>query len=85
MDTTDELIIQVRGLAADKGFDAILRLSMKQHAKPGAVEIRMQWAHQKMYHLVGAYTRESHQKVMADMVQLHTRYGVPIPYAEELK
>jgi len=38
-----------------------------------------------MYHLVGAYSREARQQVMAEMLKVNTQYGVPIPYESELK
>lgn len=84
-DTTEELIFQVRGLASDKGYDSIFRLSMSRHAKLGSAALKQRWANQKMYHLVAEYSREARQQVMAEMLKVHTRYGVPIPYESELK
>jgi hypothetical protein len=34
---------------------------------------------------VAEYSREARQQVMAEMLKVHTRYGVPIPYESELK
>ena len=82
---TEELIFQVRGLAADRGFDAIVRLKLRESAQPGGAELKTQWAHQKMYYLVGDYTRASHQKVLSEMLQVHKAYGVAIPYETELR
>jgi len=84
-DSTEELVFQIRGLAADKGYDSIFRLSMTRHAKLGTAAVKRRWASQKMYHLVGAYSREARQQVMAEMLKVNTQYGVPIPYESELK
>lgn len=84
-DTTGELILQVRGLAAGKGYDSIIRLKLAEQAKQGTAAVKARWAYQKMYHLVGAYSREAHQQVMAEMLRVNTLYNVPIPYASELK
>ncbi len=84
-ETTEELVFQVRGLASDKGYDSIFRLSMSRHAKLGSAALKQRWANQKMYHLVADYSREARQQVMAEMLKVHTHYGVPIPYESELK
>ena len=84
-DSTEELVFQVRGLAADKGYDSIFRLSMTRHAKLGTAAVKQRWANQKMYHLVSAYSREAQQQLMAEMLKVNTQYGVPIPYEDELK
>jgi Mg-chelatase subunit ChlD len=84
-DTTEELVFQLRGLAADKGYDSIFRLSMTRHAKLGVAAVKQRWARQKMYHLVGAYSRDAQQQTMAEMLKVHAQYGVPIPYEAELK
>ena len=84
-DTTEELIFQVRGLAADKGYDSIFRLSLMRHAKLGTPAVKARWARQKMYHLVGAYSREPGQQTLAEMLKVNKQYGVPIPYESELK
>jgi len=84
-DTTVELILQVRGLAAGKGYDSIIRLNLAEQAKAGTAGVKARWAHQKMYHLVGTYSREAHQQVMAEMLKVNALYGVPIPYKSELK
>jgi len=82
---TEELVFQVRGLAADKGYDSIFRLSMTRHAKLGTAAVKQRWAVQKMYHLVGAYSREAQQQLFAEMLKVNAQYGVPIPYEAELK
>ena len=84
-DATEELVFQIRGLAADKGYDSIFRLSMTRHAKLGTAAVKQRWALQKMYHLVGAYSREARQQIMAEMLKVNAQYGVPIPYESELK
>ena len=82
---TEELVFQVRGLAADKGYDSIFRLSLTRHAKLGTPAVKARWAQQKMFHLVGAYSRDAQQQFFAEMLKVNKQYGVPIPYADELK
>jgi len=84
-ESTEELVFQVRGLAGDKGYDSIFRLSMTRHAKLGTPAVKQRWAFQKMYHLVAAYSREAQQQLMAEMLKVNAQYGVPIPYEAELK
>ncbi len=84
-DTSDELVFQVRGLAADKGYDSIFRLSLTRHAKMGSPAVKAKWAQQKMFHLVGAYSRDPQQQTLADMLKVNQQYGVEIPYEAELK
>jgi Mg-chelatase subunit ChlD len=84
-ETSDELVFQVRGLAADKGYDSIFRLSLTRHAKLGTAAIKAKWAQQKMFHLVGAYSRHPEQQLFADMLKVSKLYGVEIPYEQELK
>ncbi|MDD4017530.1 MAG: VWA domain-containing protein [Kiritimatiellae bacterium] len=84
-DPTEELVFQIRGLAADKGYDSIFRLSLTRHAKLGAAAVKQRWALQKMYHLVGAYSRDAQQQLFAEMLKVNRQYGVPIPYESELK
>jgi len=82
---TEELIFQIRGLAAGKGYDSIFRLNMARHAQAGTAAVKNRWAIQKMYHLVGAYSREASPQTMEVMRQINQEYGVAIPYADQLK
>lgn len=82
---TEELVFQLRGLAAGKGYDSIFRLSLTRHAKLGSPAVKARWAQQKMFHLVSAYSREPQQQVFAEMLKINKQYGVAIPYEEELK
>ncbi len=84
-DTTAELVFQVRGLAAGKGYDSIFRLSLSRHAKLGTPAVKARWSQQKMFHLVGAYSRRPSQGLMAEMLKVNGQYGVPIPYADEIR
>ena len=82
---TEELVFQLRGLAAGKGYDSIFRLSLTRHAKLGLPALKTRWTQQKMFHLVGAYSRDPQQQIFAEMLKMHKLYGVKIPYEEELK
>ncbi|MEI7901969.1 MAG: VWA domain-containing protein [bacterium] len=84
-DGTDELVFQIRGLAADKGYDSIFRLSLTQHAKLGTSAVKTRWAQQKMFHLVGGYSRDAQPRLFEEMLKVNKQYGVPIPYESELK
>jgi len=81
----EELIFQIRGLAVDKGYDSIFRLNMARHAQAGTAAVKDRWAIQKMYHLVGAYSRDASPQTMETMRRLNQEYGVAIPYADQLK
>jgi len=82
---TDELVFQLRGLAAEKGYDSIFRLSLTRHAKLGTSMVKTRWTQQKMFHLVGAYSRDPQQQTFAEMLKVNKLYGVKIPYEDELK
>ena len=82
---TEELVFQLRGLAAGKGYDSIFRLSMTRHAKLGSPALKARWAQQKMFHLVAAYSRAPQQQTFAEMLKVNKQYSVPIPYESELK
>jgi hypothetical protein len=84
-DGTQELVFQLRGLAAEKGYDSIFRLSLTRHAKLGSAAIKTRWTQQKMFHLVGEYSRDPQQRTFAAMLKLNKAYGVKIPYEDELK
>ena len=82
---TEELVFQLRGLAAGKGYDSIFRLSMTRHAKLGVPALKARWAQQKMFHLVAAYSRTPQQQTFAEMLKVNKQYSIPIPYENELK
>ncbi len=82
---TEDLILQVRGLAAGKGYDSIFRLNIKQHAKSGSSLLKAHWARQKMFYLVGEYAIRAHQQTFAEMLKMNKKYGVDIPYKVDLK
>ncbi|MDX9866669.1 MAG: VWA domain-containing protein [Kiritimatiellia bacterium] len=84
-DTTEELVFQIRGLAADKGYDSIFRLSLSRHAKLGTAAVRQRWAYQKLYHLVSVYAVDPRQQVLAEMLKVNRQYGIPIPYESEMR
>ncbi|MDD2599060.1 MAG: VWA domain-containing protein [Kiritimatiellae bacterium] len=84
-DGTEELVLQVRGLAAGKGYDSIFRLNIREFAKPGSPLIKLHWARQKMFYLVGEHTVRPHQQIFAEMLKVNQKFGVEIPYKVELK
>ncbi len=84
-DGTEELVFQLRGLAADKGYDTIFRLNLARQARQGAPALRQRWALQKMYYLVGAYSREARPETLEEMRKVNAQYGIPVPYESELK
>lgn len=81
---TKELVFQVRGLAAAKGYDSVFRLPIQQ-ARRGTEALKQRWAEQKMYHLAGEYSRCESPVLMTKMRQLHSRFSIQIPYAKKLK
>ena len=79
------MVFQIRGLAADKGYDSVFKLNFAKQATTGTKDVRTLWAHQRMYHLVGEYSRFGDPKTMAEMQELNKKYNIPIPYKKELK
>ena len=47
--------------------------------------VKTRWTQQKMFHLVGAYSRDPQQQTFAEMLKVNKLYGVKIPYEDELK
>ncbi|MBQ9431076.1 MAG: VWA domain-containing protein [Kiritimatiellae bacterium] len=84
-DTTEELVFQVRGLAAEKGYDSIFRINLARHGKAATAKVKSRWAQQKMYHLVGEFARTKEPGLLAEMQELNRKYGVAIPYEKEMK
>ncbi len=84
-DTTRELIFQIRGLADGKGYDSIFRLNMASHARAGNAIIQQNWISQKMFYLLGEYARSPDKRLLNEMLKLHQRYNIEIPYAGELE
>ena len=83
--STKQIVCQIRGLASAKGYDSILHLDVGQgSAKGGRSDIKKRWVQQKMYHLVGEYSRQPRRDVMEEMVKLNKQYGVAIPYKTQL-
>ena len=83
--STKQIICQIRGLASAKGYDSILHLDMgKGTASSGKSDIKKRWVQQKMYHLVGEYSRQPRRDVMEDMLKLNKQYGIAIPYKTQL-
>ncbi|MBP5319928.1 MAG: VWA domain-containing protein [Kiritimatiellae bacterium] len=83
--TTQDVVFQIRGLAADKGYDSVFRLNFSKQAKAGTKDVRTLWARQRMYHLVGEYSRYGDPKTLAEMQELNKKFNIPIPYRNELK
>ena len=82
---TENLVFQVRGLAAGKGYDSIFRLNMAKDAKAGSSFLKSLWARQKMFYMVGEYSIKPHQQTFAEMLKINQKYGIEIPYNLELK
>ncbi|MFO7937096.1 MAG: VWA domain-containing protein [Kiritimatiellia bacterium] len=82
---TEELVFQVRGLAAGKGYDSVFRLNIKKHGKSGSRLLKEHWARQKMFYLAGDYSVNPHQQTFAEMLKINKKFGVEIPYKIDLK
>jgi hypothetical protein len=80
---TKELIFQLRGLAAGKGYESLFRLDLERQGKAGAAAIKQHWAYRKMYELTGDWFRDGKQETMAAMLKVSQQYGVPVPVKEE--
>lgn len=82
--TTKEIVFQIRGLAATKGYDSVFRLPISQ-VHQGTKRLKLRWAQQKMYHLAGEYSRHHSPALLGKMREIHSQFSIPIPYEKKLK
>lgn len=77
------LVFQATGRADDIECDMVFDIDLSQAAE-GDKAIRMDWAWQKAYALIGEHSRTRKVDVMGELRQLRKDYGIRIPYRDEL-
>jgi Ca-activated chloride channel family protein len=80
----DRVVFQVVGRSGEKGCDMVFDLKMDQAVK-GDVVIREEWAWHNIYGLIGEHTRTKDPAAVSEIKRLAKRYGLSVPYADELK
>ena len=80
-----DVIVQVRGKSTESDCDVLLRMPVAE-SKPaaGGDNLRLQWARQRMYDLIGEYARTGDKSLLSEMRDLSLRLRIPIPYEDEL-
>jgi len=74
------VVFQVVGQADDALCDMIFSLCLDEVQKSKDKTIRLEWAKQKIYRLIGEYTRTAKQDVLEELRKTSRTYRVPIPH-----
>ena len=74
---TQEVVLQIRGLAGEKAYDSVVRLKLSE-ATVGAGEIKTRWANQKMFHLASLYALNPVERrpLLIDMQNLGKQFNI---------
>ncbi len=70
---------QIVGNGVDVDCDIIFPIDLRT-ARSGKKEIRKQWAWQKVYYLIGEYTRTGDPRIFSQIRKLGATYGIKVPY-----
>ena len=77
---TEGVVFQVTGDAGKTRCDMVFDLALDSTAKSRDEEIRILWAKQKLYHLLGQYARSPDKALYREIKQTARAYGVRIPH-----
>lgn len=78
------LVFRATGQAGDVTCDMVFDVDLTQ-VETGDGGIRTQWAWQKVYDLIGEHNRTQSGQVLRELRALGKRYGIRIPYRDELR
>jgi hypothetical protein len=73
-------VFQAVGDTKTAKCDMIFDVPLGKSARKGEKEIRTEWAKQKIYHLIGEYTRNPNTKTLKLIKTTARMYRVNIPY-----
>lgn len=76
----DRIVFQVVGQGLQRRCDMIFNLPVTDETKTRDKSIRMDWARQKIYHLIGEFTRTRNPDVLETLRGTSRDYRVPIPH-----
>jgi hypothetical protein len=74
------IVFQAVGDAKDTRCDMVFDIPLGKNAPKGEKSIRTEWAKQKIYHLIGEYTRNPNPKTLKQIKTTAKMYKVDIPY-----
>ena len=80
----ERLVFQAVGQSGDTKCDMLFDLNLAWGLKSRDKTIRQEWARQKIYHLIGDYTRNANPEVLEEIRKTAKTYRVKIPYKEEV-
>jgi hypothetical protein len=80
----EQLVFQAVGQSGDTKCDMLFDLNLAWGLKSRDKTIREEWARQKIYHLIGLYTRNATPEVLEEIRKTAKTYRVRIPYKEEV-
>ena len=79
----EDVLFQVVGDGGRGQHDMIFSLA-GESLRVSDADLRLEWARQKMYDLIGRYTATRSEAVLQEMAVLSKRFGLSIPYAYDL-
>lgn len=82
--TEKALLFQAVGRAGDTDCDMIFNLSLTEGNETDA-SVPASWAWQRIYHLIGVYTRTRNPSVLDDIRATAKQYRLKIPYEDWLR
>ena len=77
---TSDIAFRAAGRAGDAVCDMIFSLSLESDAGQGDKDIRQEWGRQKIYHLIGQYTRTPDPSILREIRKTAKAYRIRVPY-----
>lgn len=76
--------LQAIGQAMDVKCDMVFKLDLEKNVRKGDKTLRMDWANQKIYHLIGQYARKQDPAVYQQLKATAEEYDIRLPYRKQL-
>jgi Mg-chelatase subunit ChlD len=80
----ERVTFQAIGSAADRRCDMIFDLSLSKDVKRGDKALKLSWAMQKAYHLMGELARTGDKDNLLELKALVRQYDLKLPYADRM-
>ena len=81
---TERIVCQAVGVSGDTPCDMVFDLDPARGTFVDDEALRLGWAEQKLYHLMGEYARSGRAEVLRDIRATAKQYGLDVPYRREL-